>query len=217
MHKDVRQLVARITDHEDVEVVQGRKHLSVLFKGGLVTTLPTTPSDHRWRENAISELRKAGITLAVRQRSNAVARYREMIPLTEIADRVATIKPRAAFARFVVEDLPTIHPGLRSSTVASVEQTVAKIVHARERGEEPNVREWMHQLLDLGLRAWDRVESQKAKTPERTELEDQGLEPFGLGSVAQLVVADRTTITVTLDVTNLLTALARLGIVIDVK
>jgi hypothetical protein len=62
VNKDVRNFVARLNAVPGVEVVKGKTHLRVLKDGRLVTTLPVTPSDHRWQHNALTVLRRNGIT-----------------------------------------------------------------------------------------------------------------------------------------------------------
>jgi hypothetical protein len=62
VRKDVRNFVARLNAVPGVEVSQGKTHLRVLKDGRLVTTLPVTPSDHRWQQNALTVLRRNGIT-----------------------------------------------------------------------------------------------------------------------------------------------------------
>jgi len=38
-----------------------RQHVTVLYRGRRVVTLPKTPSDSRWRANAIKHLRQGGV------------------------------------------------------------------------------------------------------------------------------------------------------------
>lgn len=61
MNRDVKDLVREL-EAQGFEVRRSKKnHLKVYgLDGRLVTTLPATPSDHRWKRNALSVLRKAG-------------------------------------------------------------------------------------------------------------------------------------------------------------
>lgn len=66
MHKEVRKLAARLGSIPGVSVEQGKTHLRVIQNGRMVSALPVTPSDHRWRENCLADLRRQGITLPVK-------------------------------------------------------------------------------------------------------------------------------------------------------
>ena len=60
MHKDVKQLVKRVKKQGfTVEPTERHQRVTNPDTGAFVV-LPNTPSDWRWRENALSELRKIG-------------------------------------------------------------------------------------------------------------------------------------------------------------
>lgn len=62
MHKDVRQLCKRLRKM-GLEVGEDRSHVAVRRQGRLLVTLPSTPSDCRWRQNAFADLRRAGVEI----------------------------------------------------------------------------------------------------------------------------------------------------------
>ena len=62
MNKEVRKFIARVNNVPGVEVTEGKTHLRVMKDGRMVATLPKTPSDHRWMDNALRDLRRQGIT-----------------------------------------------------------------------------------------------------------------------------------------------------------
>lgn len=66
MNKDVKKFVQSLTIIEGVTASEnGGGHIKIFRDGKLVVTLAKTPSDHRWRDNAIRNLRAVGITPSV--------------------------------------------------------------------------------------------------------------------------------------------------------
>lgn len=60
MNKDVRQLVKR-AERQGLDAENRGTHVRVRNpRTGRWATLPKTPSDRRWRANAIADLRKIG-------------------------------------------------------------------------------------------------------------------------------------------------------------
>lgn len=60
MRPDVRKLVKAV-EARGASVQYGGKHLKVVWQGAVVDTLPITPSDWRWRKNAVSNLMRLGV------------------------------------------------------------------------------------------------------------------------------------------------------------
>ena len=61
MNKDVGELVRRLR-RMGLRTRRTTKHVVVVdLTGQRVTTLPLTPSDWRWRNNAYAELRRNGV------------------------------------------------------------------------------------------------------------------------------------------------------------
>lgn len=65
MRKDVAAF-ARILSRSGLRVERGAHYKVFNNDGRLVTVLAMSPSDHRWRKNAIRDLRRAGIELGRR-------------------------------------------------------------------------------------------------------------------------------------------------------
>jgi predicted RNA binding protein YcfA (HicA-like mRNA interferase family) len=61
VNKDLRTLIKEL-EAQGFEVTKGRNstHLVVRKKGQRVTTLPSTPSDHRTMKNCLADCRRAG-------------------------------------------------------------------------------------------------------------------------------------------------------------
>lgn len=60
MNSEVRELVEYAGSFSDAVAIHENGHVKVV-KGKLMVILPATPSDHRWRKNAITSLRKNGL------------------------------------------------------------------------------------------------------------------------------------------------------------
>lgn len=159
MDKDVRKFVQSISGIDGVEVRQGTKHLRVWKDGQAITTIPLTPSDHRWKANATAELRRAGVTPAARVNGKTAAEYRDLIPMTEIKLRLAAMPNKTRFGEFLFRDVAST-TGLRG--FKSEKSAVVTVQRLSNRGRS-EVQAWTHELLDAGLRMWDKIESQKAR------------------------------------------------------
>jgi len=147
--KEVRKLLDEIQQVPGIRIKQGSKHVRVFLNDLPVTTLPQSPSDYRWRANAVAELRRAGI-LTRPQKESKVSDV-DLIPVPELRELVRGLPNRAEFARFIVYDLGATHPDLRTymnydSAAASLNQ----LVHGGDRG----LRHWAHLLLDRAIRQW---------------------------------------------------------------
>lgn len=155
MDKDVRKFVQSIETIPGVEVLEGTKHLRVWKDGRAITTIPKTPSDHRWRLNATAELRRAGITPSARP-NGKLETVVELMPVEEIRTRLAPLD-LSEFAKFVIAWQET--SGLDGwANYQSAREGIKQI-----RGAKGALRTRTHERLDGALRAWDRIESQKAK------------------------------------------------------
>lgn len=62
MNKDVKKFVQSLTIIDGVEARNSSGHIKIFKDDKLVVTLPSTPGDRRWRDNAIRDLRAVGIT-----------------------------------------------------------------------------------------------------------------------------------------------------------
>lgn len=152
MNKDVRKLVSSLERIPDVEVAQGGSgHLLVTKGGEFVVTLSATPSDPRWRENALATLRRAGITPGVRPRKHQVpSRVRQIDVRAELVP-IREARQIAEFARFA-QQLGEIR-GMRTfKTVASAESAIGTLLRDREKGLAP----WGWQLVMAALVEWRR-------------------------------------------------------------
>jgi hypothetical protein len=59
---DVRSLL-RAADKAGAHIERRRRHFAVHHDGRIITTVPTTPSDHRSLKNARATLRRAGLAV----------------------------------------------------------------------------------------------------------------------------------------------------------
>lgn len=60
MDREVRELVESL-ERQGWRVEQGGRHLKAFSPDGkTIVSLPLTPSDHRWRANALRYLRRGG-------------------------------------------------------------------------------------------------------------------------------------------------------------
>lgn len=169
MNKEVRQLVTSLERIPDVEVAQGGSgHLVVTKGGAFVVTLPSTPSDHRWKENALAQLRRAGITPGVRPRKRQAGppKVRQMDVRAELQP-IREKRQVAAFARFA-QQLGEIR-GMRTwASVASAETTIGVV--ARGGG----MAAWGWELTMAALVEWRR--RQQDPEPETHVAESRPVE-----------------------------------------
>src|SRR5690349_18649652 len=105
MDKEVRKLVQSIQHIPGVEIEgTGNSHLIVKYNDRFVTTLPSTPSDSRWRDNTVATLRRHGITPGTKPRGKAAnvtgirLMSREEIQ-ARLLDKGATHGERGRFAK----------------------------------------------------------------------------------------------------------------------
>jgi len=161
MNKDVKQLVRSIDHIEGLEVrTSGAGHLAVYRNDKYVLTLPATPSDPRWRANALASLRQAGITPAT-QPAGPARRPVDLLTVGQLRQRIKALPSRAAFARFLTEEMPKLQPGLRTyKTSASAESSFSELLRKTNAG----LAEWTHLLLDTGLREWDARQEAEAQS-----------------------------------------------------
>jgi hypothetical protein len=165
MKKEVAQLVAQIDHIPGVEVrSNGKAHLHVYLDERLVTTFPRTPSDGRWRANAVADLRRAGITPAVRPKGRP-QEARELMAIDELRARVASF-PRSAFGRFLADDMHAIDP--RLWTYKTPESAAVAMKSLIDGG---GLTAKAHLLLDSAVRAWDHRQSRGTLETELVERE----------------------------------------------
>jgi uncharacterized protein YdcH (DUF465 family) len=151
VNKDVKQLIRSIEHIEGVELRQTNSgHLAVYFRNKFITIIGTTPSDHRWRENTMTALRRAGITPANRPQG-PTKEMQELLSIDTLKERVKALPNRAAFARFLVDEMPKLQPELRTyKNIASAESSLHEM-----KKESYGLRGWTHLLLDAAMREWD--------------------------------------------------------------
>lgn len=151
MDKEVRKLVTQLQRIPDVGVEQGGSgHLLVSKGGAFVTTLPSTPSDHRWKDNALAQLRRVGITPGSRPRKRQAGppKVKQMDVRAELQP-IRAGRQVAAFARFA-QQLGEIR-GMRTwASVASAETTIGVV--ARGGG----MAAWGWELTMAALVEWRR-------------------------------------------------------------
>ena len=105
MDKEVRKFMQSI-NVPGVEFEEGSKHIRVLLNGKLVTTLGRSPSDHRWKDNAISVLRKHGITPSVKGSGRVETRPEMSLEELRVAlNEILRAKQFMPFIRFAVGEV----------------------------------------------------------------------------------------------------------------
>lgn len=152
MNKEVRSLITSLQNIEGVEVAQsaGGGHFLVMKEGSFVATLPASPSDRRWRQNTLAQLRKVGITPGVRPQKKRRP-PQTMRPMDARAELVPIREKRqvSQFARFM-QQLAEIR-GLRPfGSVESAEQSVRRVIDGH------GLRDWGWVLLSAALVEWRR-------------------------------------------------------------
>jgi hypothetical protein len=162
MDKEVKQLLKTIEHIQGVEVrATNKSHIGVYKDGKIVTTIPTTPSDHRWRDNAVRNLRAAGITPSVHPVKPVKAPAR-VYTIEELRKRVTALSPRSDFCRFIVHDMPKLHPKMRTyKNYDSAVSSMNDFVH-----EGLGLSPWAHLLLNQAFRDWDALQAQVARVEE---------------------------------------------------
>ncbi len=179
MDKEVRKLVQSIQHIPGVDISGngGSNHLIVKYNDKFVTTLPSTPSDSRWRDNTVATLRRHGITPGTKPRGKE-PKVRELMPLEEIRLRLNKIRETpgatAAFARYLVEE---VAPNANLHNYASARSAEASLKQIRNGGSPAP---WTHALIDQGLRWKDKlrlveepVSLQEQKVAEQLDILDE--------------------------------------------
>lgn len=178
MNKDVKKFVQSIAHIPGVTVEQspsgGNPHLRVLKDGKLVTTIPSTPSDHRWERNARSSLRLKGITPAVKPKRAEVV-LDPAAEVEEIRAQFAAMRTRrgetAAFSRFVVDEVGPML-GIRTfATTSSSEVSIARFVKGG------NLESWAFLAVTEGLRLWVAKQASVSRTNGQTVVEEPPMPP----------------------------------------
>jgi hypothetical protein len=154
LNKEVKKLVRTIEYIPGVEIRNGGKsHLHVYKEGKFVTTIASTPSDRRWRENTMASLRQAGITPATKPGGPAKL-PEDILPVTKLRERVNAMPVRARFARFIHEEMPKLQPQLRTyKTFDSASASLDTFAHGKS-----GLSSWTHLLLDQAIREWDKLQ-----------------------------------------------------------
>ena len=204
MNKDVRKLVAALQRIDGVEVITGGSHLKVHKAGQFVTTIPTTPSDVRWRSNTLADLRRHGITPASSEEK--LSRPPRTIPVETLRGHLAGLRERrqmATFARFT-QQLGEVR-GLRVyANVASCESSIQAIAN----GTTAKPTAWAWKLLSASWEEWatwvSRAEAEAEEAVEEAEPE----------APVEVVVGGPTLV---IDLKSIVQALARLGIRAEVR
>jgi hypothetical protein len=165
MNKEVKQLVRSIEHIEGIELRNGGSHFLLYKEGKFVTVIPGTPSDRRWRENTMATLRKAGITPAVHPKGPS-KRPKDMLGVTDLRKRVTELPNRAAFARFLVDDMMKLQPELRTyKSFESAQASLHEFVHNANGG----LSGWTHMLLDQAMREWEARHLVKEESKEEAQ------------------------------------------------
>lgn len=198
MNKEVRQLVAQLDRIPDVAVqTAGSGHLVVTKGGAFVTTLPSTPSDVRWRDNALASLRRAGITPGVRQPKRSMPpKIRQMDARAELRGLISQ-RQLAEFARFA-QQLGEIR-GLRTfKNVNSAESSLGSVAHGG------GMSAWGWVLLTAALVEWRR------RQPEPEVVEQ-------IARSVDVPIAEQSGVKLVVDLDRLVAKLAEFGIDLEVK
>lgn len=170
MHKEVKEVLRGIEHVKGVELrATSKGHIAVYFNEKLVSTISRTPSDSRWRQNVLSDLRRVGIFPNTTKSKNG--EKEPMItpmPIEDIRkaiDKMAEHRgARAMFARFLVYDMPVLQPGIKThASVAAAEQTIGQLM--KNHGLSPE----MHLLYSEALNVWDSLEAMKRRTEREAE------------------------------------------------
>ena len=200
MNKEVRRFVARLNDIPGVEVTQGKTHLRVMKDGKMVGTLPKTPSDRRWQDNALSDLRRAGITPRaegagppkIKPARDPEALRASLASLWDTAVR----GEKSQIARFIQQYAEA--NGLKAyPTIDSCLVSLSSFATGKTR----RPHEWVLFLLEQSLPHYHRVARQVdlLETAEAT------------------APTNPSTIAVTVDLDTLVMALATIGITLEVR
>lgn len=206
MDKEVRKLITALERIDGVEVTATGSGHSMVTKGGeFVTTLPSTPSDHRWKENVLATLRRNGITPA--SSPEKLARPQRVIPMRTLAGHMRGLRDRKQvrpFARFC-QQLAEVR-GLRS--YASSESMATSMLQVAS-GSTKQLTPWAWRLASQGWEEW-------VKRPEFAEASEKlaaatDLPPEQLASPPQATTA------LVIDLTTLSAKLAEFGIRIEVR
>lgn len=147
MDKEVRQLLDTIQHVQGVRVKHGSKHVRVYLNDAPVTTIPHSPSDYRWRQNALAQLRRAGVL--TRPDKESKVSESELMSVTQLRERVTALPNRSEFARFIVYDLA---PDMRS--YKNYESAISSLGQLATR-KSYGLSEWAQELLTYALREWD--------------------------------------------------------------
>lgn len=159
--KEVRDLVRRIEHQPDVTVESnGAGHFTVRKGGNFVTSLAKSPSDPRWRENAMADLRRAGITPA---NTPKVPTQIDLAPPSELLARIKRIENGSEFARWAATDLQAVYP--HDKTERAIEVTISEFRNGRKQKLMPQY----HELFDAAFKTWDRINGQQQQLVVESE------------------------------------------------
>lgn len=204
MNKDVRKLVAALERIDGISITHGGSHLAVRRNGDLIVTMPVSPSDHRWRENTLRELRRAGITPG--SKPEKLSRPPRTIAIQELRPQLRAIVDRrqgAEFARFM-QQLAEIRGLRRYGSVDSASVAVGLVAS----GKTNKPREWAWRLLSEALVEWQRTRQTEAMH-EMVEFAEQYVESY--------VEPRAQSVRVVVDVSKLIAALAEFGVTIEIE
>jgi hypothetical protein len=200
MNKEVRRFVARLNDVPGVEVTQGKTHLRVMKDGKMVGAIPKTPSDRRWQDNALSDLRRAGITPASDVKGPPkIKPARDPEALRDSLKQLwsdPTRGEKTRIAKFIQQYAEA--NGLRG--YPSIDACLVSL-SGFSTGKVHRPHEWVLFLLEQSLPHYHRVSRQVDLTEGGTE-------------TAPITPS---TIAVTVDLDTLVMALATIGITLEVS
>jgi hypothetical protein len=160
--KDAKQLIRTIEHQPGVEIrTNGAGHYSVYKDEHFVTSISVSPSDHRWRDHAMADLRKAGITPSVKPQ-RAHVEPKKIMSRPDIIKRIRAGLPESpgAFARWMTTDLQAVYP--HDYSLSYLKKMFSQVINGRQESMHFATQE----LLDAAFRTWDKVEAQKAAAAE---------------------------------------------------
>lgn len=211
MSREVRKLVQQITQIPGVEVVEGGKHLTVRKDGEFVTSLSRTPSDPRWRDNAVAALKRKGITPGLKL--DKVVRVTQGPSVDDLRADVRGIKAgkrgsQSEFALMLMELAETL--GIEGyKNHESAQMSVKAFANGGGLSGDREV------LVAEGVRLWrlkHQVEEQLA-TPEPPQMDPLVHRPFEAISLGKVGAAGE--LTIKLDLATFNQLLSGLGIQLE--
>lgn len=166
MDKEVRKFMQSLGNIPGVRFEEGTKHVKVLLDDRLVTTLPRTPSDHRWKANSLSVLRKAGITPSTK--ANAQVTVTPAMTMEDLRARLNELRSANALTAFVRFALREVAPMLGMEPPYLSERSATSSLYQFADGSTKTVKDEAFLLLTESLRMWNGRQRSVARAEKHT-------------------------------------------------